>query len=103
MITEIIDGIFQLEICSKDNKRILVNCDSLERFQYGIVGFKRRYFDKVQTIIINTNVIKESEEDWKKRGKGVYKSFVNETCLPAEFNSIKEVLDSLGVIIHWKK
>ena len=92
---EILDGIGSLEIKGEGTKRMLILCDRLERWDMGIEGFKVKkglIFDsKEQVIIIHTNVEKEKE------GEKDY-----DIVRKAEFNSIKEVLDSLGIIIHWR-
>lgn len=95
---EILDEIASLEIKSGD-KRILIMCNRLERFEYGIIGYliKKKFFgeSKEQVLIIHTNVerkIKETQ-DLKPNLEVVTK---------ANFNSIKEVLDSLCITINWR-
>ena len=106
-MTEILDDVASLEIKGEGTNRTLILCNRLERFDYGIIGFKiiKRPFVTLteQILTIHTNVIKENEDEFKKRKEpGVSTPDKGETILKAEFNSIKEVLDSLGIIIHWK-
>ncbi len=113
---ETLEGISSLEIKGEENKRILIFCDRLERWDYGIAGFKIKrgfqrgflYNSMEQVLIIHTNMIKESEADFIKRkdecikSSSCYFDSKLETVCKAEFNSIKEVLDQLGIIIHWR-
>ena len=104
---EILDDIASLEIKGDGTKSVLILCDRLERFMYGISGYKTKkgiFGSEEQVLIIHTNIIKETEDEFIHRtGVNCHIPSLNKTILQAEFNSIKEVLDSLGIFIHYKR